>query len=102
MVPDSVSIRDAVRSNPSLIQLQARIQQSTRLLELARPCMPAALAKLLRAGPLDEAGWSILAENAAAAAKLRQLEPRIRSLLQEHGQAVSSIRIKVQASQRPR
>jgi hypothetical protein len=54
-----------------------------------------ALAASVRAGPLDETGWSLLGGNAAVAAKLRQLAPRLEARLHERGHAVTSIRIKV-------
>ena len=50
------------------------------------------------AGPVDENGWSLLAANAAVAAKLRQLQPRLEDLLRERGWAVSAIRVKVQST----
>jgi hypothetical protein len=49
-------------------------------------------------GPVDEEGWSLLAANAAVAAKLRQIKPRLETILQERGWQVSSIRIKVQSN----
>ena len=39
-------------------------------------CFPGALAAQVRAGPIDEAGWSLLCANAGVAAKLRQLAPQ--------------------------
>jgi hypothetical protein len=47
---------------------------------------------------VDEEGWSLLAANAAVAAKLRQIKPRLETILQERGWQVSSIRIKVQSN----
>ena len=61
--------------------------------------MPAALAAHVRPGPVDESGWSLLAANAAVAAKLRQLQPRLEDLLRERGWEVSAIRVKVQSAQ---
>jgi broad-specificity NMP kinase len=47
---------------------------------------------------VDEQGWSLLAANAAVAAKLRQLQPRLEDRLRDRGWQVSAIRIKVQSS----
>ena len=43
-------------------------------------------------------GTSIPCPNAAVAAKLRQIKPRLENILQERGWQVSSIRIKVQSN----
>ena len=59
---------------------------------------PAGGAAHVVPGPVDDEGWSLLAANAAVAAKLRQLKPRLEALLQERGWQVSSIRIKVQSN----
>ena len=63
-----------------------------------RPLLPAGLAASVRPGPLDECGWSLLGANAAVAAKLRQLAPRLEERLRENGHAVAAVRIKVQPS----
>ena len=65
------------------------------MLETVRPALPPALAAHVRAGPLDEGGWSLLVGHAAAAAKLRQLVPHLEMLLDDRGHAVRSVRIKV-------
>ena len=62
------------------------------------PSLPTALALHVRPGPVDEAGWSLLAANAAVAAKLRQLQPRLEEILAERGWQVNSIRVKVQST----
>jgi hypothetical protein len=49
----------------------------------------------VKPGPVDEEGWSLLAANAAVAAKLRQLRPRVEQRLQEAGWAPATVRIKV-------
>jgi hypothetical protein len=60
------------------------------------PLLPLALSASVRPGPLDETGWSLLSANAAVAAKLRQLVPRLEERLRQSGHAVAGIRIKVQ------
>jgi len=42
-------------------------------------------------------GWSLLAANAAVAAKLRQLQPRLEEIVREKGWPVSMIRVKVES-----
>ena len=50
----------------------------------------------VKAGPLDEDGWTLLAANSAVSAKLRQLQPRLIEALAAKGCKVTSIRVKVQ------
>jgi hypothetical protein len=96
-VPDSLSIRDALGQNQTLASLRARIRESDERLACIRQHLPPAMARHVRAGPLDESGWSILVDNAAIASKLRQLEPTLRMQLESRGMAVVAIRIKIQA-----
>jgi hypothetical protein len=82
--------------SPSLARLFQRVQESNARLARVRPLLPAALQSQVRAGPVDEAGWSLLASNAAVAAKLRHLLPLIDKALREAGWAPTAFRIKVQ------
>jgi hypothetical protein len=82
--------------NPSLARLFQRVQESNARLERVLPLLPTALQSHVRAGPVDEAGWSLLASNTAVAAKLRHLLPLIDNVLLEAGWPPTAIRIKVQ------
>ena len=66
--------------------------------EAIRSSLPAAMAAHVKPGPVDDAGWSLLAANASVAAKLRQLQPRLEEILRERGWQISAIRVKVQSS----
>jgi hypothetical protein len=44
---------------------------------------------------LDADGWTLLAENTAVAAKLRQLQPRLEAALLDNGWPTGALRIKV-------
>ena len=59
------------------------------------PFLPALLHPHVRSGPIDADGWTLLAANAAVAAKLRQLRPRLERALLDRHCASSSVRIKV-------
>jgi hypothetical protein len=65
--------------------------------EAIRSSLPATITLHVRPGPVDDAGWSLLAANASVAAKLRQLQPRLEDVLRERGWQVSAIRVKVQS-----
>jgi len=96
-VPDSMPIADALRQSTALTQLRQRLQDSADRLAAVRADLPAALAPHVKAGPVDEEGWSLLAANGAVAAKLRQLQPRLEQRLQQRGWKATAIRIKVQS-----
>ena len=96
--PAAVAVSDVMRSSPALTRLIDRLRESNAMFATIRPLLPAGLAPSVQPGPLDEAGWSLLGANAAVAAKLRQLAPRLEDRLREAGHAVATIRIKVQPS----
>jgi hypothetical protein len=98
LVPDSMPVEEALRRSTPLAQLRARLQDSNDRFQAIRAALPDALAPHIAPGPVDEEGWSLLAANAAVAAKLRQLKPRLEAILQQRGWQVSSIRIKVQSN----
>ena len=83
------------RSEP-LARLAALMRDSNARFDTVRPYLPTALAPHVKPGPVDAAGWSLLAANASVAAKLRQLQPRLEAVLHERGWEVIAIRIKVQ------
>jgi hypothetical protein len=65
-----------------------------------RPMVPdlPQVQKAVKAGPVDEGGWTVLVANAAISAKLRQLQPRLMDTLAQKGLKVSAIRIRVQTA----
>ena len=92
----AVPVAEALRGSAPLARLTERLRESAAMLAAIEPSLPAGLAGYVRAGPLDEDGWSLLAANAAVAAKLRQLAPRLETRLRESGHAVAAIRIRVE------
>lgn len=94
-VPDPTPIADALRAHEGLAHLNQRIEASRRRLRAIAPALPGSLLASVQAGPLDEAGWSLLVANAAVAAKLRQLLPRLEGLLAQAGLTPAVIRIKL-------
>ncbi|MGZ8259296.1 MAG: hypothetical protein ACXWUL_01955 [Caldimonas sp.] len=89
-------IAQALRESAPLGRLAERLRLSNALFSTAAPVLPAGLAAEVSAGPVDEEGWSLLCSNAAVAAKVRQLVPRLEQRLREAGRPVAAIRIKVQ------
>lgn len=84
-MPSPTPVGQALREHATLALLRQRLDASRRRLQIIAPALPGNLAASLQAGPLDEEGWSLLAANAAVAAKLRHLLPRIEALLAQAG-----------------
>lgn len=96
VVPAAVPIDDAIRGSAPLLRLRERLDGSRRRFDAIQDLLPGALAAQVAAGPLDDAGWTLVAANAAAAAKLRQLLPRLEQRLDERGwPANGAIRVHV-------
>ncbi len=94
--PSALGIAEALRASAPLARLGERLRRSNDYLRAVGPALPAGLAAHVRAGPVDDEGWSLLCANASVAAKLRQLVPHLEQRLRDGGHAVAAIRIKVQ------
>lgn len=91
----ALPLTEAMRASQPLSRLVDRLRESNAMFASILPLLPTPLAASVRAGPLDETGWSLLGANAAVAAKLRQLVPRLEERLRDRGHAVAEVRIKV-------
>lgn len=70
------------------------MESSARLVSI-ESLIPEALRPAVKAGPIDGETWCLLVHGNAAAAKVRQLIPRIQSRLGQEGWKVTSIRLKI-------
>ena len=95
-VPEPLPLARALLQHEGLARLSLLMRESNRRMELIKHCLPGALTRFVRPGPIDEDGWTLLAANAAVAAKLRHLQPRLQELLEEAGLQPSKVRVKVQ------
>ena len=95
-VPDPLPIAQALKQHDGLARLGVLIRESNRRMDIIRPALPGALTRFVKPGPVDEEGWTLLAANAAVAAKLRHLQPRLEQMLQELGLQPAKMRVKVQ------
>lgn len=84
-VPLPLALSQAIDQSTPLESLARRLEHSRQRLEQVRGALPGPLAQALRPGPLDETRWTILAPNAAVAAKLRQLLPTLQQRLRDAG-----------------
>ena len=89
-------IDQALRESAPLGRLAERMRLSNSLFRATAPAFPPGLEGQVSAGPVDDDGWSLLCSNAAVAAKLRQVVPRLEQRLRDAGQPVAAIRVKVQ------
>jgi hypothetical protein len=96
VVPDLPNVDRALHRSEPLVSLMQRLRASQDCLEAVRSVLPPSMVAHVKAGPLDEDGWTLLAANSAVSAKLRQLQPRLIEALAAKGCKVTSIRVKVQ------
>lgn len=94
-VPEPLSLGSALAQHQGLARLGFLMQESNRRMAIVSVALPGALKRFVKAGPIDEEGWTLLAANAAVAAKLRHLQPRLLELLAEQGIPPAKLRIKV-------
>ena len=92
-----MSLDHAISSNDSLKSLAARLRESEQRMAAIAPMLPDTLAREVRAGPIDDEGWSLLVSNAAVAAKLRQLLPRLAEELRSRSFRDLPIRVRLRA-----
>jgi len=95
LVPDALGITQALAQSESLLRLGWLMRESARRLRIVEPALPVPLRRAVQAGPVDEQGWSLLAANAAVAAKLRHFQPRLEMLLAEAGVQPAAVRIRL-------
>jgi hypothetical protein len=98
MVPDVPAVDRALTRSSPLASLMQRLKASQACLEVVRGCLPPAMAPHVKAGPIDDEGWTLLAANSAVSAKLRQLQPLLMEALTRKGLKVNAIRVRVQTS----
>jgi Dna[CI] antecedent, DciA len=94
-VQSALPLADALQASEPLARLSERLRESNRRFACIQPALPGNLAAHAHPGPIDAQGWTLLADNAAVAAKLRQLVPRIDALLAEQNHAPLPLRVRV-------
>ena len=79
------------------MRLTERLALSNRRWQCVAEKLPAAMHAAIQPGPIDDAGWTLLAGNGAVAAKLRHMVPVLEAQLAAHGWPPLALRIKVLA-----
>ncbi len=90
-----MSLARALDQNESLASLARRLAQSNARYATIALHLPDPMKAQVRPGPIDAEGWSLLASNAAVAAKLRHLLPRLADTLREQGWPELPIRVHI-------
>jgi hypothetical protein len=90
----AVAIGDALDGSAALARLTHRVRESQRRLADLALALPPALQDQVRSGPLDDQAWTLLAANAAVAAKLRNLLPVLEARLTSQGWPPRTLRVK--------
>lgn len=88
-------------ASQELRQLSHKVEQLLALQRHFEQLVPTSLAHTSRVVQLDRQTLTLAADNSAVAAKLRQLAPRLARMLQESGQEVTAILVKVQVALPP-
>ena len=91
----TVAIDQALAGSEPLAQLARRMQASQDRLAAVLPLLPQAMHNAVRAGPIDETGWSLLVAGNAVAAKLRHMAPSMEARLRDCGFDGPPVRIKL-------
>lgn len=95
-----MTAHQAVQNSPALGHLAALMSESKERLKAIESLLPEAMRSSVRAGPIDGENWCLLVNGSAAAAKLRQLTPLIKSRLADRGWTVAVVRLKILTGQR--
>ena len=90
-----ITAHKAVENSLTLGHLTTLLKESSARLAAIESLIPETLRPAVKAGPIDGETWCLLVYGNAAAAKLRQLIPRIQSRLVQEGWKVTSIRLKI-------
>jgi hypothetical protein len=98
LVPLPQSLAGAIERSDSLTGLGRRLAESNARFAAIRDVLPPELAAQMRPGPIDDEGWSVLASNAAVAAKLRHWLPRLTQELRSRSFRELPIRVRLRSA----
>ena len=95
--PFNQTLGSALGRSEPLAGLMARLRESQARFEAIAGLLPPPQQAAVTPGPLDDTAWVLLAANAAAAAKLRQMLPALTQALCDRGWLGPELKVKVQA-----
>lgn len=91
---DTMAVGDAIGSSDALARLMRQARESAQRLADLADTLPPGLRGRVRGGRLDDQTWTLLAPDAAAAAKLRNLLPLLAERLAAEGWPERRLRVK--------
>jgi hypothetical protein len=94
--PGTFALGEALGHSTPLARLLHLARESQARFAAVSPLLPPGLREAVRPGPLDDEGWQLLVAHGAAAAKLRQLLPRLEAALQAGGWQGTPIKVRIQ------
>jgi hypothetical protein len=95
VTPGPLTIGQALDASVALGRIRENLRDSRARFEAVQSAIPTLMMAHVRPGPVAADGWSLLADNSAVAAKLRQLEPRILACLASAGWSTGTLVIRV-------
>lgn len=99
--PGTVALSEALQANPTLGSLLQRWRVAQQCMQAAHTVLGAQLAPSLRAGPIEDRQWTLLASSGTVASKARQLLPRITEAVRALGLEVDTVRIRISPPTNP-
>lgn len=97
-LPPAQSLNQAIGNAPALARLASLAEQSLAMQRCVQSLIPPALRPHIKPGPVQEQDWCLMVSHGAAAAKLRQLLPLLRTRLQQDGWDIQTVRVKIMGS----
>ena len=88
-------IAQALHGSEPLAQLARRLRESQARLDAITPLLAPALRHHVKAGPIDDEAWTLLAANPAVSAKLRQMLPALEAHLRVQGWPGPPLRVRL-------
>ena len=95
--PGTRPVGQAIAASEPMVALSQRMRESQLRLASVLPLLPPGMHQHVKAGPIDETGWTLLATNGAVSAKLRQMVPALDAHLRAQGWPGPPVRVKVAA-----
>lgn len=93
--PPPTRLDQALDGAEPLARLMDRLHRSQERFAAVADLLPPGLADAVRPGPIDDEGWALLAAHGAAAAKLRQLVPRLEAHLAALGWPALPLKVRI-------
>ncbi len=98
-LPPPRNLGQAMDGAPTLASLLAGHRKANDCFQRIRPALPTAMHTLVRPGPIAEGCWTLFAENASIAAKLRQMLPTLLELAAMREPGITELKVKIQPRQ---